>query len=89
MPTAFSATWGEGDPVIGLLGEYDAMPSLSQKLSSRQEPVEVSGHGHGCGHNLFGTACLAAALALNRLYLLVISLEPSNFWLPCQGNPDR
>ncbi len=64
MPTAFVASWGEGSPVIGFLGEYDALPGLSQTVSITKEPVEALGAGHGCGHNLFGTACLASVTAL-------------------------
>ena len=63
LPTAFMAEWsqGEGGPVIGFLGEYDALPGLSQKKQSGQDPIVVDGPGHGCGHNLLGTAALAAA----------------------------
>ena len=63
MPTAFVATWGEGKPVIGYLGEYDALPGLSQKAVPHKEPLEEGRPGHGCGHNLLGTTLLAAALA--------------------------
>ncbi len=63
MPTAFVASWGQGGPAIGLLGEYDALPGLSQKVSARQKPVEEGSPGHGCGHNLLGVASLGAALA--------------------------
>jgi aminobenzoyl-glutamate utilization protein B len=66
MPTAFVATWGEGGPIIGLLGEYDALPGLSQKVSTQKEPIEVGGPGHGCGHNLFGTACMASVMGLKK-----------------------
>ncbi len=66
MPTAFVATWGQGQPVIGFLGEYDALPGLSQKLSTSKAPVEPEGPGHGCGHNLFGTACMASVMALKE-----------------------
>jgi aminobenzoyl-glutamate utilization protein B len=48
------------------LGEYDALPGLSQKMSTAKEPVEQGGAGHGCGHNLFGTACLGAVTALKE-----------------------
>ena len=58
---AFIAEYGSGKPVIGLLGEFDALPGLSQKVTGVQEPVVKNGPGHGCGHNLLGTACLAAA----------------------------
>ncbi len=66
MPTAFIAEWGSGAPTIGFLGEYDALPGLSQALSSTKSPIESGGPGHGCGHNLYGTACLGAALALQQ-----------------------
>ena len=58
---AFVAEAGSGAPVIGLLGEYDALPGLSQKVAPVHDPVVPDGPGHGCGHNLLGTACLAAA----------------------------
>lgn len=64
MPTAFVAEWGEGKPIIGVLGEYDALPGLSQELSAEKTPIEQGGPGHGCGHNLFGVASFAAALAV-------------------------
>jgi len=64
MATAFVAHWGKGTPVIGYLGEYDALPGLSQAINNEKEPIHTGGPGHGCGHNLFGTACLASALAL-------------------------
>ncbi|MFB6150081.1 MAG: amidohydrolase [Halobacteriales archaeon] len=64
MPTAFSATYGEGDPRIGILGEFDALPGLSQKVKAERDPIEEGGPGHGCGHNLFGTAGVGAAIAI-------------------------
>ncbi len=64
LPTAFVAEWGAGRPIIGLLGEYDALPGLSQRSQPTQDPIVAEGPGHGCGHNLLGTAGLAAALAL-------------------------
>jgi aminobenzoyl-glutamate utilization protein B len=64
MPTAFVATYGEGDPRIGILGEFDALPGLSQEVSAEREPVEAGAPGHGCGHNLFGTAGVGAAAAV-------------------------
>ena len=66
ISTAFMAEWGNGEPVIGFAGEYDALPGLSQKLQSRPEALEAGGHGHGCGHNLLGTGCLAAAVAVKQ-----------------------
>ncbi len=63
LPTAFMAEWssGDGGPVIGFLGEYDALPGLSQQRQAGQSPIVTDGPGHGCGHNLLGTAALAAA----------------------------
>lgn len=66
MPTAFVATWGEGSPIIGFLGEYDALPGLSQNLTSEKSPIESGGPGHGCGHNLFGTACMGSVVSLKK-----------------------
>ena len=65
--TAFVATAGEGKPVVGLLAEYDALPGLSQAAGkSKKESLVENGPGHGCGHNLLGTAAVAAAIAANR-----------------------
>lgn len=74
LPSAFMAEWGSGGPVIGFLGEYDALPNLSQKDQAGQDPIVVEGPGHGCGHNLLGTAALAAATALKS-------------WLETTGQP--
>lgn len=63
MPTAFIATWGEGKPVIGFLGEYDALPRCSQNTVPFREPVQEGAPGHGCGHNLLGVGAAAAAIA--------------------------
>lgn len=67
MPTAFVASYGEGRPVIGILGEYDALPGISQKAQPTREPLEAGAPGHGCGHNLFGAASLGAAIAVKEL----------------------
>jgi aminobenzoyl-glutamate utilization protein B len=66
MPTAFVATWGDGRPVIGIMGEYDALPGLSQKKIPRQEPLEPGKPGHGCGHNIHGSSGMAAAIAVKN-----------------------
>lgn len=66
MPTAFVAEWGQGAPIIGFLGEYDALPGLSQELSADRSAIESGGPGHGCGHNLFGTACMGSVMALKQ-----------------------
>lgn len=67
MPTAFVAEFGSGSPVIGIMGEYDALPGISQKAQPTREPYEEGGGGHGCGHNLFGVGSLGAALAIKDL----------------------
>ena len=67
MPTCFVASYGSGKPVIGLLGEFDALPGLSQKgRVPKKEPVVEGAPGHGCGHNTMGTAAAAAAIAVKR-----------------------
>jgi aminobenzoyl-glutamate utilization protein B len=67
MPTAFTAEYGLGLPIIGILGEFDALPGISQKAVSHQEALEPNAAGHGCGHNLFGAGSLGAALAVKEL----------------------
>ena len=67
MPTAFIASYGEGRPIIGILGEYDALPGISQKASPVKEALVPGAPGHGCGHNLFGVASLGAAVAVKEL----------------------
>ncbi|HEU0164746.1 MAG TPA: amidohydrolase [Thermomicrobiales bacterium] len=76
LPTAFMAEWtsGTGGPIIGFLGEYDALPGLSQDIVSAQSPLVVDGPGQGCGHNLLGTAALAAASVVKA-------------WLQATGTP--
>jgi len=70
IPTAFSGRFGQGRPVIGILGEFDALSGLSQKAGCAvKEPLEQGGSGHGCGHNLLGVGGIGAALAVRR-YLL-------------------
>jgi aminobenzoyl-glutamate utilization protein B len=65
IPTAVMGEWGEGGPVIAFLGEYDALPGLSQEAGvAEPRPMQVGGHGHGCGHNLLGSAALLAATAV-------------------------
>ena len=64
MPTAFYGVWGGGEPVIGVMGEYDALPGISNKAVPRKEPLKEGAPGHGCGHNIHGVSGLAAAIAL-------------------------
>ncbi len=66
IPTAFTATFGQGRPVIGVLGEYDALPGLSQTASPAREVRPEVSYGHGCGHHLFGVASAAAAIAVSE-----------------------
>lgn len=67
IPTAFKGVWGKGKPVVGILGEYDALPGLSQEAGCPVKKPEHEGcPGHGCGHNLLGTGALAGALALKE-----------------------
>ena len=67
IPTAFVATFGSGKPVIGIVGEFDALPGLSQEAqTANHHAIEENAPGHGCGHNLLGTGALAAAVAVKE-----------------------
>ncbi len=66
MPTAFVGSWGSGAPVIGFLGEYDALPGVSQAAKPIKEEFEPGAAGHGCGHNLLGVGSLAGAIGLAK-----------------------
>tara|TARA_B100001142_G_scaffold290588_1_gene308224 strand:- start:87791 stop:89221 length:1431 start_codon:yes stop_codon:yes gene_type:complete len=66
MPTAFVASYGSGKPVISVLGEFDALPGLSQDTTPDKNPLIEGGSGHGCGHNMFGAASLASAIAIKE-----------------------
>ncbi len=67
MPTAFVASYGAGKPVIGILGEYDALPMISQKgRVPKQDPLIEGAPGHGCGHNTMCTSASAAAIAVKK-----------------------
>ena len=77
IPTAVMGEAGEGGPVIAVLGEYDALPGLSQEAGTAEHrPIEAGGHGHGCGHNLLGSAAMLAATAIKA-------------WLSETGRPGR
>jgi aminobenzoyl-glutamate utilization protein B len=67
LPTAFTARFGSGKPVIGIMGEYDALPGISQQATPVKSPLVEGAAGHGCGHNLFGAASLGAAVAIKQL----------------------
>ncbi len=64
MPTAFTATYGSGKPVIGILGEFDALPGVAQEAVPELKPIPGQAAGHACGHHLFGVASVAAASAV-------------------------
>ena len=66
IPTAFTATYGQGKPVIGIMGEYDALPGLSQDAVPERKALTEGAPGHGCGHNLLGSASLFAAVTLKE-----------------------
>ena len=85
VPTAFVGTWGEGKPVIGFLGEFDALPGLSQVAGQvKHEAIVEGGNGHGCGHNALGTGCLAAAIGLKD-YLKANNLKGTVKYFGCPG----
>lgn len=67
LKTGFCAEWGSGKPVIGFLGEYDALPGMSQKAGvCIKKPLASDGNGHGCGHNLLGVGSLMGAVGLKH-----------------------
>ena len=67
IPTAFSGSYGEGRPIIGILGEYDALSGLSQQAGATEhKPLVEGGTGQGCGHNLLGVGSLGAAIAIKE-----------------------
>jgi aminobenzoyl-glutamate utilization protein B len=66
IPTAFVATYGSGKPVIGVLAEFDALPGMSQAAVPERRPIVEHAPGHACGHHLFGTASVAAAIAVKE-----------------------
>jgi aminobenzoyl-glutamate utilization protein B len=69
IPTAFSAEYGSGGPLIAFLGEYDSLAGLCQESGAARpqpDPASTSGNGQGCGHHLLGTASLLAAVAVAR-----------------------
>jgi len=65
-PTAFVASFGEGSPIIGVMGEFDALPGLSQAAAPDRSAVVQGGPGHACGHNLLGSGSALAAVAIKE-----------------------
>ncbi|MEQ8205118.1 MAG: amidohydrolase [Woeseia sp.] len=74
IPTAFQASFGSGEPVIGILAEFDALPGINQDAVPQRSPVPGKGAGHACGHNLFGAGSTGAAIAVAH-------------WLEQSGHP--
>jgi aminobenzoyl-glutamate utilization protein B len=66
MPTSFIASCGNNKPIIGFLGEYDALPGISNKKIPKKEPIITGAPGHGCGHNIYGSTAYAAAVATKK-----------------------
>ena len=83
IATAFSASFGSGHPVIGLLGEYDALPCMNQIADSPEKQTDLPGAaGHGCGHNLLGTGAMEA-VCLIRDWLLQTHSEGTVIYFGC------
>jgi len=76
IPTAFTAEFGKGGPVIAILAEYDALPGINQDAVATRSPIEGKGAAHACGHNLFGAGSVEAAIAVSK-------------WLEKTGTPGR
>ena len=89
MPTAFVAAWSDQKPVIGIMGEYDALPGISQKKVPYKEPLKEGAPGHGCGHNIHGASGVAAAISLRyTLEELKIPASIRFFGSPAEENYD-
>lgn len=69
VPDSFIASWGKGRPIIGILGEYDALDGLSQEITYMKKPIKKGAPGHGCGHNLLGIAGVAAIIAARNFII--------------------
>ena len=85
IETAFCGSFGSGSPVIGILGEFDALSGLSQAAGeTAPRPLQPGGNGHGCGHNLLGVGALAAACAVKR-YLETSGASGTVIFFGCPG----
>ena len=91
IPTAFSGSYGSGSPVIGILGEFDALSGLSQKAcATEKEALEPGGNGHGCGHNLLGTRKPGSGHCCERVSEGIKKARNHHlFRLPCRGRRFR
>ena len=76
IPTAFTAEFGKGGPVIAILAEYDALPGINQDAVATRSPIAGKEAAHACGHNLFGAGSVEAAIAVSK-------------WLERTGTPGR
>ena len=87
MPTAFVAEWGKGQPCIGVQGEFDALPLISQKVKTEKDPLKPGHAGHGCGHNVHGVSGMAGAIALRyELEAEKIKARVKFFGTPAEEN---
>ena len=84
VPTAIKATYGSGHPVIGFLGELDALPGLSQELCTEKKPIEGQTYGQGCGHNLLGVAHVGAAIGI-KAEMIEKKLPGTIIYFGCPG----
>ena len=85
IETAFTGSYGSGHPVIGILGEFDALSGLSQACGATEhQPLVEGGAGHGCGHNMLGAGALAAAFAVKN-YLETSGHEGTVIFYGCPG----
>lgn len=85
IETAFIGSYGFGKPIVAILGEFDALSDMSQKLAvAKKEPIVEGGNGHGCGHNLLGTGSLAAAVAVKN-YMEENNIEGTIRYYGCPG----
>ena len=85
IATAFKGTFGSGKPVIGFLGEYDALSGLDQEAGlAEKKQVHAGAPGHGCGHNMLGTAALASAIGVKK-YLEETGKSGTVVYLGCPG----
>lgn len=85
IETAFIGSYGFGKPTVAILGEFDALSDMSQKLAvAKKEPIVEGGNGHGCGHNLLGTGSLAAAVAVKN-YMEENNIEGTIRYYGCPG----
>lgn len=85
ISTAFIGSYGKGKPIIAILGEFDALPGLSQQMSSAEKSeLQSGGNGHGCGHNLLGAGALAAAVAVKD-YISETGISGTVRYYGCPG----